>query len=145
MAEASGRPALPDPNNDSCPDWCEHEHLGDGRDSDGFHHDSATTEISLENEVVPGRPLDLWINVSLHEHLGGQPESAMVEVQDDRRTLALMTPLEAVCVAQALIAAAELASGSLFGMLDLWKSQIDLTALHDVGRDVRQRVQSLTG
>jgi hypothetical protein len=92
--------------SDCCPIWCQHEHLGEGSDSAGFHHDGPVDTVSLEEELVPGRTLDLYVNVSQHAQTGVPDEPTMVEVQDDHRTLALLTPFECVQLSRALLDAA---------------------------------------
>ncbi|GAA1915932.1 DUF6907 domain-containing protein [Nocardioides marmoribigeumensis] len=85
-----------------CPPWCEHEHLGVADDPCGFHHDGAVTAVGLEFPSGPGRGDYLFVNVSqVEQH--GELGRAFVEVQDERRTIALLTPAECVQLAHALL------------------------------------------
>jgi hypothetical protein len=94
----------------TCPEWCEGEHLGRSGDPRGFHHDGPVTGIPLLHQVVPGTAVDLYVNASEHACAGEAQEPAVVEIQDDRHTLALLTPAEAICLAEALIATAAVVS-----------------------------------
>jgi hypothetical protein len=95
MPEQAQRPAL-------CPDWCEHEHLGRAEDPRGFHHDGAVTAVGLDGPEDPSRGDYLFVNVSQREQRG-EREPPYVEVQDERRTLALLTSDECVLLAHALL------------------------------------------
>ena len=93
------------PSAELCPDWCEHEHLGLAEDPRGFHHDGAVTAVGLDGSERPGgtgRGEYLFVNVSQREQRG-EREPAYVEVQDERRTLALLTSDECVMLAHALL------------------------------------------
>ena len=94
-----------------CPPWCTFEHLGEGSDSCGFHHDGEVTTLNLIAAACDGAPVDLFVNVSQHVRVGGQVEEPHVEVQDAYRTLALLTPDEAVALAAALLAPARVVGG----------------------------------
>jgi hypothetical protein len=85
-----------------CPTWCEHEHLGLADDPCGFHHDGPVTAVGLMGKQHPGRGDYLFVNVSQLEQQG-ELERPYVEVQDDQRTLALLTLDECMLLAQALL------------------------------------------
>ena len=90
-----------------CPSWCAREHLGLADDACGFHHDGAVTVVRREGPPVPGGGDFLFVNVSQHEQHGGLGQ-AYVEVQDEHRTLALLTSGECVELARALLQGAQL-------------------------------------
>ena len=98
-------PVLPE-DQLGCPSWCEREHLGEGADSHGFHHDGAVTTIELTTAVVPGHPVDLFVNASLHAQRDQPGEPSLVELQDEHQTFCLLTPVECLALARALLAAA---------------------------------------
>jgi hypothetical protein len=104
----------------ACPEWCEREHLGQIDDPCGFHHDGPVSTISLVNQVVPGVFVDLFVNVSEHTHHGDPVERPLVEIQDDHNTLALLTPDEAVSLAEALIGAAAVVTQSARHRSEVW-------------------------
>lgn len=87
---------------DHCPSWCEHEHLGLAEDPCGFHHDGPVTAVGLVGRQDSGRGGYLFVNVSQLEHRG-ELEPSYIEVQDDRRTVALLTLDECMVLAHALL------------------------------------------
>jgi hypothetical protein len=93
-------------DKDECPTWCEHEHLGEGTDNHGYHHDGAVMAIALDVAVVPGNSIDLFVNVSQHAQKGEPLEPSLIEVQDEHQTLFLLTPVECLALSRALLAAA---------------------------------------
>lgn len=92
---------------DDCPTWCEHEHLGEATDPGGFHHDSEVMWIPLVREVEPGVEATLFVSVSQHAGPQGPDGEPCVEVQDERHTVARLTPDEAVALSHALMEAAQ--------------------------------------
>jgi hypothetical protein len=97
--------ALPSPEqvpDHGCPRWCEHEHLGLADDPCGFHHDGPVTAVDLMRGDDQDRGSYLFVNVSQLESQGGL-EPPYVEVQDDQRTLALLTLGECMALARALL------------------------------------------
>lgn len=93
-------------NEPGCPVWCGREHLGEGLDGGGFHHDGPVTAIPLNTPVVPGQAVDLFVNVSQHAQSDTPGEPSLVEVQDEHQTLFLLTPVECLALSRALLAAA---------------------------------------
>jgi hypothetical protein len=85
-----------------CPSWCTHEHLGLADDPCGFHHDGAVTAVGLAGLEDCGVGDYLFVNVSQREQCG-ELEDVFVEVQDERRTLALLTSDDCELLAEALL------------------------------------------
>jgi hypothetical protein len=83
-----------------CPPWCEREH-GDARS--GFHHDGAMTIIDVANPLINGGSAKLYVNVSQHVLTDSRVQPPYVEVEDEFRTLLLLTPDECCELAQALL------------------------------------------
>ena len=89
-----------------CPSWCTQEHLGEGTDAGGFHHDGTATTVSAARDVTAGSPVDVHVTLSQHVRPDGTDEAAHVEVMDNYRTVALLSAEEALRLAEALVLAA---------------------------------------
>ncbi|CUR58924.1 hypothetical protein NOCA2540112 [metagenome] len=76
-------------------------------DEGGFHHDGEATMLSLENMVFENTPVRLAIMSTQHAQAGADCEPPLVEVQDERRTLFLLSSLECLELALALLKAAD--------------------------------------
>jgi hypothetical protein len=91
-----------------CPSWCSREHLGFApeTDSGAFHHDSESDALLPAHQ--PDADSDQYLFVSVSQIVGpeGQAQPAVVELQDSKTTVAVLTPDEATELAQALLAAA---------------------------------------
>ena len=90
----------------TCPPWCVVDHRLDDLAA-GFHHDGQP------ETVVPGYRLDVDepddLNVLLTQYVpagSGEPWAVQVELQDRHRAVAVLTPLEALDLASALMRAA---------------------------------------
>lgn len=95
-------------NTTTCPTWCNREHLGQAADPDdgGYHHDGPL------RSVVPSRPLaaegheQLFVRTAQYVADDQQARPAHVELENEARTLATLTPDEARRLAAHLMAAA---------------------------------------
>lgn len=89
-----------------CPPWCRIEHLGEAGGTDGCHHDGEISTVVLDHDVLAGRRTELFVNVSLQAQTAAPVGLPLVELQDERRTLARLTPGECVALSRALLKAA---------------------------------------
>ncbi len=108
IVSASEGEAQPDARTpqSGCPSWCTQEHLGEGTDAGGFHHDGTATTVSAAREVTAGSPVDVHVTLSQHVRPDGTDEAAHVEMMDNYRTVALLSAEEALRLAEALVLAA---------------------------------------
>jgi hypothetical protein len=97
----------------SCPPWCEHEHLDVVAGYNEFHHDGSvrTVELTHGKGHAPGR---LFVTISQHVQGGRPTEAAGVDLHDELRSVARLTPGECQRLSKALLdAAAIVTSGAV--------------------------------
>jgi hypothetical protein len=120
------------PDSSDCPAWCEHEH---GGEAVGFHHEGATTIVELSRPVVRGESAKVYVNVSQNVPVGAGVEPPFVEIQDEFRTLLLLTPVECIQLAEALLEGAgqvaEVMPGRQVGDVDV--PSLVASVIGDVG------------
>jgi hypothetical protein len=90
-----------------CPSWCNREHLGfslDKHAGGSFHHEShamlPTNQPHVDSDDY------LFVVTSQFVDEAGETQPAVVELQDSKTTVAVLTPDEATELAQALLTAA---------------------------------------
>ena len=87
-------------DRDGCPSWCEHEH---GNTAVGFHHDGVMTIIQVTDAMSPEGFAKIYVNVSQNVPAESPVGPPYVEVQDEHRTLLLLTPVDCLHLARALL------------------------------------------
>jgi len=83
-----------------CPAWCAGEHLRTML-TDGWHHDGSSVSIELVDRGADGAG-QVFVHSSQYVSLDGNVHPPIVEMQDESRTLALLTSGEARDLAKAL-------------------------------------------
>jgi hypothetical protein len=102
-------------DRDGCPSWCEHEH---GDTAVDFHHDGEMTIIYVTDAMSPEGFAKIYVNVSQNVPAESPVEPPYVEVQDEHRTLLLLTPVDCLHLARALLERAGEVAGEEPGRQD---------------------------
>jgi len=82
-----------------CPPWCSGSHLRDEITRDGWHHDGEPANLLGDEQTLYVKPSQ-YVSPLDGAHV------AAVELQDDNRTVALLSPREARELAETLVEAA---------------------------------------